>query len=175
MSRSLNQHWCTLTHTGALLSLCDFHSSCLSLNNISNYSYTVHTVVAAFSLPITHSSFPDTHIYIYTHVHTGSYDTQQTRTWHLSLTFRSRCTTPIWWQWSTASRICWMQWLHANTRGAHVSPSSVTIPCTGQGDLGQGEKRVEKKGKRDLCRHKALAFQTWRSYLTLSLLEVQLL
>lgn len=52
-----------------------------------------------------------------------------------SLTFRSRCTTPIWWQWSTASRICWMQWLHANTKGggAHVSLSSATIPCTGQG------------------------------------------
>lgn len=27
------------------------------------------------------------------------------------LTFRSLWTTPIWWQWSTASRICWMQWL----------------------------------------------------------------
>lgn len=33
------------------------------------------------------------------------------------LTFRSRWTTPIWWQWRTASRICWMQWLHADTRG----------------------------------------------------------
>lgn len=37
------------------------------------------------------------------------------------LTLRSRWTTPIWWQWSTASRICWMQWLHANTRGPWVS------------------------------------------------------
>lgn len=35
------------------------------------------------------------------------------------LTLRSRWTTPIWWQWSTASRICWMQWLHANTKGGH--------------------------------------------------------
>lgn len=38
-----------------------------------------------------------------------------------TLTFRSRWTTPIWWQWSTASRICCMQWLHANTRGRWVS------------------------------------------------------
>lgn len=35
-----------------------------------------------------------------------------------ALTLRSRWTTPIWWQCSTASRICWMQWLHANTMGA---------------------------------------------------------
>lgn len=27
------------------------------------------------------------------------------------LTLRSLCTTPIWWQWRTASRICWIQWL----------------------------------------------------------------
>lgn len=46
------------------------------------------------------------------------------------LTLRSRWTTPIWWQWSTASRICWMQWLHANTRGLWVSHKLPLIVCS---------------------------------------------
>lgn len=45
------------------------------------------------------------------------------------LTLRSRWTTPIWWQWSTASRICWMQWLHANTRGPWVSDKLPLTVC----------------------------------------------
>ncbi|GAA6098793.1 uncharacterized [Tachysurus ichikawai] len=32
-------------------------------------------------------------------------------------------------------------------QGAHVSLSSATVPCTGQGYLGQGEKRVEGGGR----------------------------
>lgn len=48
----------------------------------------------------------------------------------VGLTLRSRWTTPIWWQWSTASRICWMQWLHANTRGPWVSDKlPLGCPC----------------------------------------------
>lgn len=35
-------------------------------------------------------------------------------------TFRSRWTTPIWWQCRTASRICWMQWLQREEK-SHTS------------------------------------------------------
>lgn len=46
-------------------------------------------------------------------------------------TFKSRCTTPIWWQCKTASRICWMQWLERE--------NTVTLPWKGSGDgLRQG-------------------------------------
>lgn len=44
------------------------------------------------------------------------------------LTLRSLWTTPIWWQWRTASRICWIQWLR-QTAGAQ---------CGGCGGAGPG-------------------------------------
>lgn len=38
-------------------------------------------------------------------------------------TFRSRWTTPIWWQCRTASRICWMQWLRERGESSQEWPA----------------------------------------------------
>lgn len=42
-------------------------------------------------------------------------------------TFRSRWTTPIWWQCRTASRICWMQWLWEKEESSQKCPARQSL------------------------------------------------
>ena len=86
----------------------------LSLTSLQNQTQTNTT-----SNPTRHTL---THTYTHTH--------RRTHTPCRWLTLRSLCTTPIWWQWSTASRICWMQWLHANSRGSRLVWAHSATPPT---------------------------------------------
>lgn len=115
--------------------------SYLSIIGVSKSSYTSHTVVAAFPLPIAHSPVPDTHIYTHLRTHYSADDNMIPVT-HLQVSVHHAHLMAV------KHRL--QDLLDAMTackhQGAHVSLSSATVPCTGQGYLGQGGEKGGRGG-----------------------------